>query len=94
MDQFHMTTQNIRLIAIICTAGVLLLIPYIAMRFTTEVNWTAFDFAAMGFMLLCTGLAIEFALRIFKVTWVRVAAVLGVLLGFVMVWGALVRMGG
>jgi hypothetical protein len=72
----------------------LLLIPYFAMRFTDEVNWTALDFTVMGVMLLVTGLGIELALRIFRTAWTRVAAVLAVLFGFVMVWGALVHMGG
>jgi len=45
-------------------------------------------------MLLITGIGIEVALRIVKTTWIRVAAVLGVLFGFVMVWGALVHIGG
>jgi hypothetical protein len=86
--------KNLRLIIILAAALSLLLIPYIAMRFTTEVNWTAFDFAVMGFLLLCTGSAIEVGLRIFDRTWMRVAAVAGVLFGFVMVWGTLVHMGG
>lgn len=89
-----MRFQNIRLIAIFVAAGVLLSVPAIAMRFTNEVNWTALDFTVMGVMLLCTGLGIEVALRIVKVTWMRVAAVAGVLFAFVMVWGALVHMGG
>ena len=89
-----MKTQNIRLIAILVTAAVLLLIPFIAMKFTGEVNWTALDFIAMGIMLLCTGVGIEVALRIVKVSWIRVAAVAGVLFTFVMVWGSLVHMGG
>jgi hypothetical protein len=72
----------------------LLLIPLVAMRFTDEVNWTALDFITMGFMLLVTGLAIEAALRIIRTAWVRVTAVVAVLFGFVMVWGALVHMGG
>lgn len=89
-----MQLKNIRLICILIAAGCLLLIPAIAMRFTDEVVWTALDFATMGFMLLCTALAIEFVLRIIKGTWLKVAAVAAVLFGFVMVWGTLVHMGG
>ena len=89
-----MQLKNIRLICILIAAGFLLLIPAVAMRFTDDVNWTALDFATMGFMLLCTGLAIEFVLRSIKVTWLKVAAVAAVLFGFVMVWGTLVHMGG
>jgi hypothetical protein len=86
--------KNIRLICILLAVPVLLLIPFFAMRFTNEVNWTALDFTTMGVMLLVTGLGIELALRIVRQGWVRVAAVAAILLGFVMVWGALVHMGG
>jgi len=86
--------KNIRLISILLAVPVLLLIPFFAMRFTNEVNWTALDFTTMGVMLLVTGLGIELALRIVRQGWVRVAAVAAILLGFVMVWGALVHMGG
>jgi hypothetical protein len=86
--------KNIRLICILLAVPALLLIPFFAMRFTDEVNWTPMDFGVMGTMLLITGLAIEFALRAVKVTWLKAAAVLGILFGFVMVWGALVHMGG
>ena len=86
--------KNIRLICILLAVPALLLIPYFAMKFGDEVNWTALDFIVMGTMLLVTGLAIEVALRIVKLTWMRVAAVLVILFGFVMVWGTLVHMGG
>jgi len=86
--------KNVRLVCILLAIPALLLIPYIAMRFTNEVNWTALDFTAMGILLLITGFAIEVALRIVKVTWMRAVAVLTILFGFVMVWGALVHMGG
>ncbi len=79
---------------ILAVALSLLLIPYVAMKFTGEVNWTALDFVTMGIMLLCTGIGVEVALRIVKVKWMRFAAVAGVLFAFVMVWGALVHMGG
>jgi len=89
-----MKMRNIRLVCILIVVPALLLIPYFAMKFGDEVNWTAIDFIVMGFMLLVTGLAIEVALRIVKLTWMKVAAVAVILFGFVMVWGALVRMGG
>jgi len=86
--------KNIRPICILLAVPALLLIPFIAMKLTNEVNWTALDFITMGFMLLMTGLAIEVSLRIFNTTWTKVAAVVAVLFGFVMVWGTLVHLGG
>jgi len=86
--------KNTRPIIILVAALGLLLIPYIAMKFTGEVFWTALDFITMGIMLLFTGIGIEVALRVAKVTWMRVAAVAAVLFAFVMVWGTLVHMGG
>ena len=42
----------------------LLLLPAIAMRFTTEVQWTASDFVAAGLMLALLGGVTELAFRI------------------------------
>ena len=89
-----MQTKNIRLICILLAVPALLLIPFVAMRFTNEVNWTALDFIVMGTMLLVTGLAIEAALRIVRSNAVRFAAVAAILFAFLMVWGTLVHMGG
>jgi len=50
--------KNVRLICILLAVPALLLIPFFAMKFTHEVNWTAIDFITMGVMLLITGLAI------------------------------------
>jgi len=71
-----------------------LLIPWIAMKFTNEVHWTALDFITMGIMLLVTGLAIEVAFRVLSTTWMKAAAVAAILFGFVMLWGTLVHLGG
>lgn len=87
--QGNMSIKNIRLIGIIAAVPLLLLIPFIAMRFTDEVNWTALDFIVMGVLLLATGLLCEFAFRVTRTTLVRVAAVGAVLFIFVMVWGEL-----
>jgi Kef-type K+ transport system membrane component KefB len=86
--------QTKRLILILLAAEALLLIPFFAMKFGSEVDWSPMDFATMGVMLLLTGIGIEFALRLAKDTWIKVAAVAAVLFIFVMVWGTLVHMGG
>jgi len=87
--------KNTRLFLIIAAALSLLLIPFLAMKLDVDgVVWTALDFVVMGAMLLVTGLGIEIALRIIRVFWMRAAAVAGVLIAFVMVWGTLVHMGG
>lgn len=58
--------KNTRLPIILSVAGALLLLPLIAMQFTSEVVWTASDFITAGILLFGTGLAIELAIR--KVT--------------------------
>ncbi len=81
--------KNLRLTAILILVGLLLLIPLVAMQFTDEVNWSAFDFAIMGALLLGTGLACELVLR--KVQTLRYRLMLcAVVLGMcVVVWAEL-----
>jgi hypothetical protein len=45
-------------------AALLLLLPFIAMRFTGEVNWTASDFVVMGIMLAVVCGGIELSVRL------------------------------
>lgn len=84
-----MRPENIRLIGIVTTAGVLLLIPFIAMRFTGEVNWNWFDFLVAGALLLGTGLAIEFVLRKAKSFQYRLAICAAILVALFIVWAEL-----
>jgi hypothetical protein len=84
-----MTFQNKRLIGIILLVAILLSIPLIAMRFTTEVDWKLLDFAIMGTLLLGTGLMCELVLRKVKTLAYRLLICGLILLGLFLVWAEL-----
>jgi hypothetical protein len=46
------------------TVSTLLLLPLISMQFTTEVNWTGFDFVVAGILLGGTAVLIELGCRL------------------------------
>jgi hypothetical protein len=81
-----MTFQNKRLIGVVLTVPVLLLIPFIAMRFTDEVKWKLGDFIIMGILLLGTGLMCELVLRLVTKTGHRIAICGAILAVFLLVW--------
>ena len=70
-------------------AGSLLLLPAIAMQFTSEVRWGPFDFLAMAFMLGILGLGIELAVRVSRNSAYRGGAALALLTGFLVTWSNL-----
>jgi hypothetical protein len=84
-----MITQNKRLIGIVFTVGLLLLIPLIAMQFSNEVNWSPFDFAVMGTLLLGTGLLCELILRKVKNLKHRLIICAIILIVFFLIWAEL-----
>ncbi|WP_343034183.1 hypothetical protein [Fulvivirga lutimaris] len=81
--------MNKRFTIILASIPVLLLIPLVAMQLTSEVNWTILDFAVMGILLLCTGLACEFTLRKFQKFEQRLGICLAILLAFLIIWAEL-----
>ena len=84
-----MTFQNKRLTGIVFGVGLLLLIPFTAMKFTGEVKWSPFDFVVAGVLLLGTGLAIEIVLRMVKRLEYRLAICAAILLVLFIVWAEL-----
>jgi hypothetical protein len=67
-------------------AGLILLLPLIAMQFTTEVQWTAFDFLVAGVMLAALVGAFELAVRLSDDWMYRGGAALAAVGGFLMLW--------
>jgi len=64
----------------------LLLLPLIAMQFTAEVNWTAFDFVAAGILLGGTGLLIELGCRFSHSGAGRAGWAVAVLTSLLLIW--------
>lgn len=78
--------QNKRLKGILLTVTILLLLPFIAMQFTDEVNWTLFDFVVAGVLLFGTGLLCELILRKVKTTGYRIAICVAILAMLLLIW--------
>ena len=81
-----MLARNKRLLGIMVTAGALLLIPLVAMQFTSEVNWTALDFVVAASLLFGAGFLIEFVIRKVQQSNHRFALALGVLVFLILFW--------
>jgi len=81
--------KNKRLVIILCIAAGILLIPFIGMQFSDEINWTSSDFVVMGLLLFGTGLAIEFALRKLKSTRSRIIVCSVILISLFIIWAEL-----
>ena len=67
-------------------AAGLLLLPAIAMRFDTGVNWTTGDFVVMGAMLFSACAAYELATRRSGITAYRAGVGVAILAAFLTVW--------
>ncbi len=81
--------RKLRLPFILSIAAGILLIPLIAMQFTSEVDWDGRDFLIMGMLLFGTGCLIEFALRKLKSTKSRIIACGIILAALFLVWAEL-----
>jgi len=81
--------KNRRLIIILSIAGILLLIPFIAMQFTNEVDWDIFDFLIMGVLLSGTGLLCELVMRKVEGRLNRIIICGAVLFVFFLIWAEL-----
>jgi hypothetical protein len=81
--------QNKRLIIIVLISALILLIPLIAMQFTSEVNWNLLDFVVAGVLLLGTGLMYELTLRKINNINYRIVVYVVILVVFLLTWAEL-----
>jgi hypothetical protein len=67
-------------------AGLILLVPLVAMQFTDEVNWDVADFVIASALLIGVGVLYELALRITGDTAYRAAVGVALAAAFILVW--------
>ena len=84
-----MTYQNKRLGGILAAATGLLLIPAIAMLFSSEVKWGIFDFIVAAALLWGTGLLIETVLRKVRSGTNRILLCTAVVFVLLLIWAEL-----
>lgn len=70
-------------------AALLLLAPWLAMRFTDEVAWTGGDFVVFGAMLLTVCVAFETTTRVTRVPSYLLASMIAIGAAFLMLWANL-----
>tara|TARA_R110000765_G_scaffold7802_5_gene25464 strand:+ start:228 stop:512 length:285 start_codon:yes stop_codon:yes gene_type:complete len=78
--------QNKRPIRIALITLVILLIPFIAMQFTNEVQWTIADFIIAGGLLFFAGLAIETVARRIKNKTYMVVLLVAIFSILILIW--------
>ncbi|MBT8295535.1 MAG: hypothetical protein KJO51_03895 [Gramella sp.] len=82
-----MKTKNLSII-LLTVAGILM-IPFIGMQVSSDVNWSGSDFLIMGILLFLTGIALNFALKKFKTLNSRIIACVIILLVLFVIWAEL-----
>ena len=78
--------QNKRPIRIALITLFILLIPFIAMQFTNEVQWTIADFIIAGGLLFFAGLAIETVTRRIKNKTYMVVLLVAIFSILILIW--------
>lgn len=86
MEHPNARSRNRWSLAIWSTAALLLLLPAVAMQFTSEVNWTASDFIVMGVMLSGACGAYELLARLTSNSSYRAAVGIAIATAFLTIW--------
>ena len=84
--QEHVAMHSPRIVRIALVTAGILLVPFVAMQFTDEVDWDVFDFAVMGSLAFGVGLAYELMARTSGNTVYRSAFGVGLAGAFLLIW--------
>lgn len=84
-----MLLKNKRLTAIVLSVAVLLMLRLVTIQFSSEVNWSPFDFVVAGVLLLGTGMLCELVIRNVRRFNQRIAVFALLLVVLFLVWAEL-----
>lgn len=85
----NITLLNEDIACVFVVTGAILMIPLVAMQFTSEVDWKIGDFVIMGILLVGTGLLMVLAARKIKKMSHRVVIILSLLAALLLIWAEL-----
>lgn len=81
-----MNKETKRTILLFAATLTVLLVPFIAMQFTSEVNWSPGDFLVAGVLLFGAAVLADLALRKIRSKGKRMAVVAIILMALMLVW--------
>ena len=84
-----MTIQSRHIFIVLLIVGTLLMIPFIAMQFTPEVNWTRSDFIIAAALLFITGFSLLFVISKMRNKKVKLLAITAILFILLIIWAEL-----
>lgn len=86
-----MNTHSLRrpILGVALATGLLLLVPLVAMQFTTEVSWGPGDFLAAAVLLFAAGTAMVIGVRRASSTVQRAGVISIIALALALVWAEL-----
>lgn len=81
--------QNKVFLWIALVTGLILLVPFLAMQFSNEVNWDETDFIVIGILVFGVGSIFVLVARKIRKTWHRVAIDIVLLVTLFYIWAEL-----
>lgn len=78
--------KNKRLPILLVSATAILLVPFIAMQFSNDVNWTMLDFGVAAILLFGTVFIIEAIIHYVQKSTTRTALILVSVLTLILIW--------
>lgn len=81
--------QNKVFLWIALVTGLILLVPFLAMQFSNEVNWDETDFIVIGILVFGVGSIFVLVARKIRKTWHRVAIGIVLLVTLFYIWAEL-----
>ncbi len=83
-------TLSLKRIAFIFLGTLLFLcIPLVAMQFTSEVNWSSFDFLVAGLLLASTAFIFDLVWRNIRNDTFRILLLVALIVLFILIWAEL-----